>query len=352
MLTLAPWDMGTAGPPRPSVTTIGTTRSTEEGTHPVTIAVLDTGLPTQPQLALWHQANAVITGLNNFDVPDPLYRGGGDPDLDEVGCAGHGLFVAVVASRGTPGHVAIDSYRTSEFILSNAVSNDPRFRPGTLISTIEIVADLLRAMRNTPKKSSLIFNLSFGGYLVSTASGVGNVDFLHDTMRHIVRERPGTMFCAAAGNKAYFPLPTDPDFEDYNDGTRPIFPAAYTTTELSPNVVSVGALSSQSIADFSGRGRWVTTWTAGVGVPGEFVEGQWTNSVNGIATFPPLRPLADWSGTSFATPRVAAAIASRCATTGETPLVAWNTIYATLLGGLTWLNGAGATVAETGRILP
>jgi Subtilase family len=356
VLTLAPWDTGPAGPPSVSSATPSKTRQEIAGSHRATVAVLDSGMPTAQQLTDWHDSNDVTGHINDLDAPDPLYTSAGLPDLDEAAAPGHGLFVATVVTRNTSENVTVNSYRTTEFILSTVATPDPNDNKATMIGTVEIVADLLRAHLTAGPDVRLIYNLSFGGYVLDNANNPSpeNIDFVHCVMSHIAKQREGTVFCAAAGNKAYFePGVGNPD---YNEGTREIFPAAYClNAELCDNVISVGALdpSTATIAGFSGRGNWVRVWTTGAWIEGEYVEGEWSNPVVGVAPFPSQSPIATWSGTSFATPKVAASIATQCERTNQLPTQAWGSIVADrqLVGGLSWWGEFGLAI-EAGVILP
>lgn len=78
-----------------------------------------------------------------------------------------------------------------------------------------------------------------------------------------------------------------------------------------PDVIAVGALAGEDRASFSNYGCWVDVWAQGEAAHGPFVtfiergserEGWEPNAYSGAAR---------WSGTSFAAPRVAGAIAAR-----------------------------------------
>lgn len=321
-VTLAPHDMGPWGPPA-QIPTLDRNRTPRaDGEHDVVIAILDTGLPVAR--SAWY-ANSVVTDIVEAEpvpVPDPLYEnlaGVVIPgNLDEAGAAGHGLFVAALASALTSTAVEIRSYRTSEHIYSGALATNVPL--GTLVSTVEICADMKAAVAATG--GPLIFNLSFGGYFTN----VVDIDYLKQTIVSISKSPRRIVFCAAAGNKAN---PDPPP--DYNDGLTEVYPAAY--ARILPNVViSVGATDANgAIAQFSGRGPWVKAWARGVDVTAEYVEGEWTNAtLVPPATFDPAHRAARWSGTSFATPAVAAALATACAVTGKTPRQAWIDMRAAL----------------------
>ena len=88
-----------------------------------------------------------------------------------------------------------------------------------------------------------------------------------------------------------------------NDGTvRPYYPAAM------PGVVGVGALDQARRAGFSNFGPWVDACASGVDVVSTFFT-DFDDSAPGRGLVNRYRGWASWSGTSFAAPRVAAAIA-------------------------------------------
>jgi len=102
---------------------------------------------------------------------------------------------------------------------------------------------------------------------------------------------------------------------------RPFFPAAL------PTVVGVGALDSAGRAWFSNFGGWVDACAPGVGVVSTFFFG----------TTEPLKPKksqdharfdgwAQWSGTSFSAPKVAAAIAQEMILGGSGAPAAWTRV--------------------------
>ena len=339
-LTLAPHDMGPSGPPSESLAPAHDARP--PGMRPVVIAVLDTGLPANWKA--FHPGNAVVADLVAGDpTPDRLYTA--PLDLDEPGAVGHGLFVATIAGRSTPQSVEVRVYRCSEFFPYEPLT--------TLLSAADIAGDLALAQRCGRADRPLIVNMSFGGYYASNIQ----IDLLGLLLKAILLTDPGTVFCCAAGNKANFdPPPGDPG---YNDGTRQIHPAAYSLdVDLADNVVAVGAVDRRgNVAPFSGRGPWVNAWALGVGVVSEYVPGRWTTTQKAplpqiVARFPLIAPAAAWSGTSFATPHVAAAIARGCVETGRSPQTVWAEMRRTLQRDPTWTDKDGDNHVEVGVIVP
>ncbi len=132
---------------------------------------------------------------------------------------------------------------------------------------------------------------------------------------------PTTIVCCAAGNHggkgccSPLKLPKG----------RLLFPAALAgTTEFARQVVAVGALATDAppqVATFSNTGS-VTAWSIGQNLVGAFPRGTWLDG----------RKLSDWvrwRGTSFAAPRVAAAIAETMLGPRRMPAVtAWSRLRA------------------------
>jgi subtilisin family serine protease len=100
-----------------------------------------------------------------------------------------------------------------------------------------------------------------------------------------------------------------------NSCSQPFFPAA------DERVLAVAAIDADGHrARFSNFGPWVDACAIGVDVKSTFVRGKWDkqhmhNPNNPAPNF--THPYAKWSGTSFAAPRVAGAIAERMATMAQ-----------------------------------
>ncbi|HEY3681923.1 MAG TPA: S8/S53 family peptidase [Streptosporangiaceae bacterium] len=222
--------------------------------HHVTVAVPDTGLAAHPWWARRRWYRDQAGAVD--DVPD----GDGDGRLDPA--AGHGTFVAGIVLRHAPAarlraHRVLDGDGT-----------------GDEAALLDAIADLAR----TP-----------GADVLCVASGC-----------HTFDDRPSPLLEAAFAGLG----PTCAVVACAgNDGTeRPFWPAAL------DQVIGVAALDGDGRAAFSNHGPWVDACAPGVDVTSAFL------------TFdgdPGFAGYARWSGTSFAAPAVAGAVADRCARLGE-----------------------------------
>lgn len=226
----------------------------------VTIAVLDTG-QSQESLSLpWMSAHVDARDVDPVD-------GDGDGRLDPQ--AGHGTFISGVLAQAAPG-VRVVALRVLD---GDGVTDE---------------LTVVRAVRQAVALGAQIVNLSLGGYTFSD-QGTRAID------RALAKA--GAVGVAAAGN----------------DGvSRPFYPAA------SDRVIGVAALSRDgSRAPFSNHGPWVDACADGVELASTYVKGLEAQvwEADGVDLF--TDAYAYWSGTSFAAPQVAAAIAVRAAQHGE-----------------------------------
>lgn len=127
-----------------------------------------------------------------------------------------------------------------------------------------------------------------------------------------------------------------------NDSTqRKFFPAAYDW------VVGVGALDADgTVSDFSNTGAWVDVYAHGRDLVNAFPAGtyecQEPPQAGQVRTF---KGLAQWSGTSFATPIVSGAIAAHNAAHGGPPRAAFDHLVA---DGRDLLDPHGAPIVAIG----
>lgn len=243
-------------------------REPADDEQPVRIGLVDTGLikPVDPALT-W-----LSGGVDGDD--DPLTTVLGDGLRLIPPFAGHGTFVAGVARCMAP--------RAEIF-----VGNELDIAGATLES--EIIGKMEQIVA---RFNPAIINVSSG----TTARN----DWAPLAFERFAERHPDLTLVAAAGNDA-----TD----------RPVYPAAF------PWVVSVGALGpdQRHLAWFSNYGKWVDVYAVGDGIVNAFAVGQYRyhEPPKQPARQDFLRPMARWSGTSFAAPIVSGMIASRMGRTGE-----------------------------------
>lgn len=148
-------------------------------------------------------------------------------------------------------------------------------------------ADLIVALARLGDES--LINLSLGGFTLDDQPPLA----LQDALGTLLQGKP-RLVVAAAGN----------------DGQRgrPFWPAAFAATDQpwSGQVVAVAAHDGKAICDWSNTGDWVTLAAPGADIVSTFVRHE---------RFPSGWAL--WSGTSFATPHVVAALADQLALTGS-----------------------------------
>jgi hypothetical protein len=170
----------------------------------------------------------------------------------------------------------------------------------TLLNPAGVTDDASLALAISALGNSVpVINVSLGGYTQGDSAPPASsaaIAALPDTV----------VVVAAAGN---------------NGSNEPFWPAAL----KSNNVVSVGALDTTlgapQVADFSNYGTWVDVYAPGMNVYSTYLQANWLLPNDN----PPPRPIdgwAIWSGTSFATPQVAAAIANTLLQSGVTALQA------------------------------
>lgn len=240
----------------------------------ITVGVLDTGVAFEPEHD-WLQSRVTADPVRDRDLPTV---GGAGDHLAEQG--GHGTFVAGIVSRVAPAaHLAVARV----------------LRPDGWGSTTTVLDGIDRALQHAAQQGDgrmHVLNLSLGGYTARDETPL----FLGDRLRSLVAD--GTVVVAAAGNLA---------------SPRPFWPAAM------PEVIGVGALDGHGPAVFTNYGPWVDACAPGVDVvstyfderPGPLLGVDLPQTQQAAApvevTFPGY---GRWSGTSFAAPKVAGAIAA------------------------------------------
>jgi subtilisin family serine protease len=265
---------GPGGEPRPSPPAEG--RWGEPSPDAPRVAAIDTGIPAN--LAVLHPElfERIVTEGDDIDT---LFTSGDLLDHE----AGHGTFVSGILMQLAP-WLRID--------------------PEKVLNSAGIGDDATVTLGLAKAKCGLV-NASLGGYTHGDMPPPALEAFL-------ARRDPESVIVAAAGNNAQ---------------GRPFWPAAF------KHVIAVGAVDSRGgppvIAPFSNFGSWVDCCAPGVDIRSTYVKGEWRLQAppdNGIVE--QLDGWACWSGTSFATPHVVAAIAARMNGTNLTPRQAAHSMLA------------------------
>jgi hypothetical protein len=309
-----PVSFGGARPPASAAAQAGAGKSAREPGRGacVKLAVLDTGIP------------------QNYAELHPYLEGSVAPHCDPEHPmdshdhlrldAGHGLFIMDVACRLAPSLKPV--------LMRRPTRNDSNLSLGEHLIALDLWEVVAQAISDEYR---LIVNMSFAAQTVDDKPGLG----LLSELTWLANQGADVLVVAAAGN---------------GGDERKMFPAA---CEL-PNVVSVGALdASGHVASFSSRGDWVDCWTTGSAITGAYLKGVYDHPHGSPATFGPGEPWAQWSGTSFAAPRVVAAIARKAAEMpGASLLAAWETLRKENRGRHPhWSDSSGRFFTETGVII-
>jgi hypothetical protein len=260
-----------------------------------TVAVVDTGITAQLRTDGWLQDTAVPRS-HNIDQLNDL----GPPFLNFA--AGHGTLVAGIIQQVDPG---------ATIAMQRGLDGDGLGDEAT------VAAAMVRAVR----AGARIVNLSLGTRTVDDQRPPAM-----EAALEIIRQETGdeTVIVAAAGN----------------DGTTHAFwPAAFR------RVVSVGGLTADGRAsNWSTRGFWLACSAIAEGVMSPYVEGEESWLLDPEPDAYPENSWAIASGTSYAAPQIAGAVARICREDVVTPRQA-----------LSKLLGLGTPVSDFGlafRILP
>jgi subtilisin family serine protease len=279
------------GGPEPTAVALPFPAAPAAGKAPVPIALVDTGVTAEQRTDGW------LAGLVTDDNVDPLDDLPAPNGFLDYG-AGHGTFTAGIVQQMHPG-ARLSMYR--------AVDSDG------VGSEADVACAMVRAVRD-------------GARILSLSLGVNTVDdqplLAIDVALDLIAEMdPEVLVLAAAGN---------------DGSTVPCWPAA------SKRVVSVAALAADlTPAAWSNHGFWVDCSAVGEGIVSTYVEG---------VESPELDPSPDrfggdawavWSGTSFAAPQVAGAVAGIAEEEGCTPREALQRLW-----------GDCRTLPDYGRAIP
>ncbi|TNY34661.1 S8 family peptidase [Thermomonospora catenispora] len=250
------WWSGPADRPRPCAP-LPAPSAAAPPRRDVTVAVLDTGLSPHP----WYE-RADWYAEQRAEVAEVLDA---DLDLKLDAQAGHGTFIAGVVLR----HAPSARIRARRVIGGDGVGDEL-----AVVRALRWLAAWGRAD---------VVNLSLGCHTFDDRPSPV-------LARAIAALGRGTVVVAAAGNAA---------------ARRPFWPAAL------PSVIAVAALDGRERAWFSNHGEWVDACAPGVRVTSCYLDLTRTPlRTSGRGTF---AGYATWSGTSFAAPAVAGAIAALAA---------------------------------------
>lgn len=230
----------------------------------VVVAVVDTGISAAKRDDGW--LAGLDTGGDEVDPLDDIPNADGLLDFG----AGHGTFVAGVVQRVAP---------QATLRIHRAMDSDG------IGSEVDVACAIVTAAR----KGAHVVNLSLGGHTVDDQPLLA----VQVAMEILAEEAPETLVIAAAGN----------------EGTsRPVFPAAQ------HGVVSVAGLDADlRRTAWSSRGWWVDCSTVGEGLVAPYVVGRESPDLDPEPeTWDGPSPWALWTGTSFAAPQVAGAVARLC----------------------------------------
>ncbi len=235
----------------------------------VKISVVDTGLwepATQSSDTAW------LTGVTPADAQD--LESINQNDIHEY--AGHGTFVAGIIKCLAPG-AAVE--------VEGALPN------GGAVYESRIVEELREALADTTDPQ--LISISAGTH---TRDNLGLLGFEILAENHGLTDGTKGLVIAAAGN---------------DSSSDPFYPAAF------PWVISVGALDEEgNVADYSNYGCWVDVWARGSNLVNAFPPGTYVcKETPNKGQMRHFKHLAQWSGTSFATPIVTAAIAAQMSAT-------------------------------------
>lgn len=277
---------------------------------PVDVVVIDTGFirPTPPHTnAAYAALDGRVTpeagwwfdsGTQTWQLcpPDSLHTT--DPDVLD-GVAGHGTFIAgIVAHRCREARITVVGERRA------VMSIGPHPAP---TAEAALYADELSVARMLLESGGAA--VVSCGFSFPTLDGHPSVPFT-SVMQAFEAADLDLAVVAPAGNES---------------SDRAYWPAAH------PRVIGVAATNRRENrrAWFSNWGPWVNCATRGEAVRSTFI--YWDGKVEGVPSYESedFDGWARWDGTSFAAPKVAAAIASLVAQRGVTPGVA----YGQLVGG-------------------
>jgi hypothetical protein len=242
----------------------------------VRVAVIDTGIDATRRSDGW------LAGVPRDGNIDPLdaYPPFGFLDFG----AGHGTFAAGVLQQVSP---------ATDLRVYRALDSDG------VGSEVEVAGAMVRAVED----GAQILNLSLGTQTFDDQRPIAievALEIIAELEEHNGRE---VLVVAAAGN-----------FAD----SHPCWPAAFPF----PVVAVAGLRADLTPSDWSSRGPWVDCSTIAEGILSPYVQGQESWEIDPRPDSFPRDAWAVWTGTSFAAPQVAGAVARLCQEDGLAPRAA------------------------------
>ena len=252
---------------------------TESQESPVRVVIIDTGVHGRSRSDGWLRNLETDDNGEVLDDSPP----GGDGFLDPA--AGHGTFCAGIVQQIAP---------AADIKVYNPIDSDG------FVDELKVAVELVKWVRKGFEDGKdVIANLSFGTETADDEHPVALGVALEIIDEETLSSGHEALVVAAAGNFGH---------------ARECYPAAFRT------VTAVAALTQDlSPAEWSSRGAWVDVCTIGEGVRSTFVPG-----TESPVTDPRREKFLEnawalWSGTSFAAPQVAGAIAKIALDDGVAP---------------------------------
>jgi hypothetical protein len=255
------------GGPEPSAGARPFPNPVQGGSGAIRIAVIDTGIDATRRNDGW------LTSVPRDGNVDPLDAFPPHGFLDFG--AGHGTFAAGVVQQVLP---------TADLRVYRALDSDG------VGSEVDVASAMVRAV----EEGAQILNLSLGTQTFDDQPPVAIEVALEIIAELEAQSGREVLVVAAAGN-----------FADTNECWPAALPA--------PAVIAVAGLRADLTAsDWSSRGSWVDCSTIGEGVLSPYVQGQESFEIDPRPDSFPRDAWAVWTGTSFAAPQVAGAVARLC----------------------------------------
>jgi hypothetical protein len=252
---------------------------------PARVAVIDTGITKQERSDGWLDGVDRQDGDHgNIDPLDALPEPNGYLDLG----AGHGTFAAGIIQQVAPG---------AELAVYKALDSDG------IGCEVDVACAMVRAVR----EGARILNLSLGMETLDDQPPVVFEVALELIDEHATKRGQEVLVVAAAGNYGH---------------ARPCWPAALR------RVIAVGGLTQDlAPAAWSSRGAWVDCSTVAEGVRSTYVKGREHPQVDPQPDKFRKNAWAVWTGTSFAAPQVAGALARISQEQGVGPRAALGILF-------------------------